>query len=410
MKNTNLVDVHSYRIYKVMIVLSPMIGACAAAFFTVAKVLGMYRDTNTSTLLIFDIISLCYIFISLYYSKIRHYNEKTLTVSALRKMKILLGFLIVLQWNLISYMFPSREFWGFAPLFCILPAFFFDTLYGVFVNSGIGASMIISYIINGEELLGPKDESSFTENFLLRFVSVALIFVCITMLTYLGEKYNRDVIRKTDDIQKKNEDLTKLNEEIISFASNIVEMRDETSGNHIKRVERYTFALASAVKENCPEYGLGETDVKMISVAGVLHDIGKIRIPDSILLKKGRLTPEEFEVIKTHSKIGAEMIDFLPRRMDAVFIGYCKDICLYHHERFDGRGYPHGLVGDEIPISAQIVAISDCFDALTTDRPYKQAIDYSEAARMIIRGECGAFSEKILSCFRICLKKDGIEI
>lgn len=172
------------------------------------------------------------------------------------------------------------------------------------------------------------------------------------------------------------------------------------TGLHGKRVRKYSHDIAEEVRLNCPRYGLTPEDVERITDASVLHDVGKIYIPDSILLKEGPLTKEEFDVIKTHPLYSADVISKMPKNLGEDFLHCCTEIGLYHHERVDGSGYPNGLKGDQIPVSAMITSLADCFDALTSERPYKKAYDEQTAAAMILRGECGAFPEDILDCFR----------
>ena len=145
--------------------------------------------------------------------------------------------------------------------------------------------------------------------------------------------------------------------------------------------------------------------IDQLTLACVLHDVGKIGIPDSILLKPGKLSPEEFEVMKTHTTIGARVIDKLPDSVDESYKRMCREICQFHHEQYDGRGYPAGLSGDDIPISAQIVSIADCYDALTSARPYKAALPGEVSINMIMNGECGAFSDKLKNCLAACKEK-----
>ena len=160
--------------------------------------------------------------------------------------------------------------------------------------------------------------------------------------------------------------------------------------------------LAAEVAKECPEYGLTEELIDQISLASALHDVGKIGIPDNILLKPGRLTAEEFEIMKTHTTVGARVIGKLPDSIGEDYKRMCREICQFHHEKYDGRGYPTGLSGDDIPISAQIVSIVDCYDALTSERPYKPALPGEVAIGMILNGECGVFSDKLKNCLIAC--------
>lgn len=213
------------------------------------------------------------------------------------------------------------------------------------------------------------------------------------------EKQTDTIIRQYEQLKEQAQKLKQSNVRIIEILGTVVESRNLESGEHIKRVKGFTKILASQVKENYPEYGLDDGMVDMISEASVLHDVGKISIPDSILLRPGRLTAEEFEVMKTHTTKGSEILESVTGVWDEDYGKLSYDICRHHHERYDGKGYPDGLVGDEIPISAQIVSIADVYDALVSERVYKNAYAKEEAYRMIMEGECGVFSPKILDCF-----------
>lgn len=217
------------------------------------------------------------------------------------------------------------------------------------------------------------------------------------------EKQTDTIIRQYDQLKEQAKKLKESNVRIIEILGSVVEERNLESGKHIKRVKGFTRILARMVKENYPEYGLDDGMVDMISEASVLHDVGKISIPDNILLKPARLTPEEFEIMKTHTTRGSEILENITDVWDEVYGKLSYDICRHHHERYDGKGYPDGLVGEEIPISAQIVSIADVYDALVSTRVYKEACSKDEAFRMIMEGECGVFSPKILDCFVLSL-------
>ncbi len=213
------------------------------------------------------------------------------------------------------------------------------------------------------------------------------------------------VTTRTKELQEKNERLSRLNEDIIGFLGNIVEARDTESGEHVRRVKGFTHILAEQVMKDYPEYGLTMEKVDLIASASALHDLGKIAIPDAILLKPGKLTSEEFETMKEHSTRGCEILKLAPMDWSEEYLHTSIDICKYHHEKYDGSGYPDGLVGDEIPISAQIVSVVDCFDALINKRCYKEAYPFDVAYSMILGGECGVFSPKILECFKKCKER-----
>ena len=210
------------------------------------------------------------------------------------------------------------------------------------------------------------------------------------------------IVERTSEIQAKNKTLNRINEDIIEMLGDITEARDIESGEHIRRVKGFTHILARQVMRDWPEYNLTTEKVELMSSAAALHDIGKIMIPDTILLKPGRLTPEEFEIMKTHSVKGCELLKKAPKDWSASYLEMSMEICRYHHEKYDGKGYPEGLVGEQIPISAQIVSVADCYDALTAKRVYKEALSPDIAFEMITTGKCGAFSEKIMSSFLKC--------
>lgn len=194
-------------------------------------------------------------------------------------------------------------------------------------------------------------------------------------------------------------ELRQSKENVIDILGTVVEHRSLESGEHIKRVKGFTGILAERLMNDCPEYGLTEAKVEVIVSASALHDIGKIAIPDSILLKPGKLTTEEFEYMKSHTTRGCEILTHIENAWDEEYGKVSYEICRYHHERYDGKGYPDGLKGDEIPISAQIVSLADVYDALVNERVYKSAYSKEEAFQMIVTGECGVFSPRILECF-----------
>ena len=207
------------------------------------------------------------------------------------------------------------------------------------------------------------------------------------------------VAQQTERLIDQSEKLKNTKNQIIDTLSTVVEFRDAESGQHIIRMKKFTNVLIHAVMNRYPEYGLTEESIAKITSAATMHDIGKIAIPDMILLKPARLTPDEFEIIKTHTTRGCDIIKTLSFMDDQEFYGYCLEICRYHHERYDGSGYPDGLKREEIPISAQCVSIADVYDALVSERVYKAAYPPEEAYEMIMNGECGVFSPRILECF-----------
>lgn len=219
------------------------------------------------------------------------------------------------------------------------------------------------------------------------------------MELYYNKRHLEEMVElQTGVLRQQAEELQRMNNRIIDTMSNVVEFRNLESGDHVKRVKNFTHILAEHVAAVYPEYQLDEAAIDVITAAAAMHDVGKIAISDTILLKPGKLTKEEFDVMKTHTTKGSEIIEMLEDIQEGEYGRVSYDICRYHHERYDGRGYPEGLKGEEIPIAAQIVSVADVYDALVSDRCYKDAYTPEEAYNMIMRGECGEFSPKILTC------------
>ena len=185
---------------------------------------------------------------------------------------------------------------------------------------------------------------------------------------------------------------------LVGVLSHIVEFRNGESGAHVRHIRIITELLLRRLLEFSSRYSITAEQQDMIPLASALHDIGKIGIDEKILNKPGRLTPEEFEVMKTHSMLGAKMLHDLDNFAEQPLLQTAYEIARWHHERWDGRGYPDGLKGDEIPISAQLVSLADVYDALTSERCYKKAFSHEKAVQMILNGECGAFNPLLLQC------------
>lgn len=192
---------------------------------------------------------------------------------------------------------------------------------------------------------------------------------------------------------------------LIDILSHIVEFRNTESGLHVLHMRQLTELLLSELLQKTDMYHLDAAKRDLIVTASALHDIGKIAIPEEILNKPGRLTKEEFEIMKTHTTIGSEMLDKIEGYGDEPLVRTAYAICRWHHERYDGHGYPDGLVGEQIPISAQIVALTDVYDALVSERSYKKAFSHETAVQMILNGECGTFNPLILDCLRSAADK-----
>lgn len=200
--------------------------------------------------------------------------------------------------------------------------------------------------------------------------------------------------------------LNEMNQSMVETLATIVEFRDCESGEHVKRISSLTRALMTEVSQMYPEYSMPKSEIEKVAMSSVLHDVGKISIPDQILNKPGRLTNEEFEIMKQHTTLGSEMLQKISNIMEDGIYNYSYDICRHHHERWDGRGYPDGLSGDDISIWAQVVSVADVYDALTAERVYKKAFSHEKAVDMINNGECGMFNPKVLKAFENVIKKE----
>ena len=193
-------------------------------------------------------------------------------------------------------------------------------------------------------------------------------------------------------------DKEKSNRMMVSILSQIVEFRNGESGLHVIHINLLTRLLLEQLMKKTDQYSLSWSDQYLITTASALHDIGKIGIAESILNKPGRLTDEEYEIMKTHTLIGADMLKSLDMYKDEKLVKLAYEICRWHHERYDGKGYPDGLKGEEIPISAQVVSLADVYDALISKRVYKKAYSHEKAMDMILHGECGVFNPILLEC------------
>lgn len=202
-------------------------------------------------------------------------------------------------------------------------------------------------------------------------------------------------------LKKQEERLRETNSRIIDTICTIVEFRNLESGYHLKRIKGFVQILANVAMRNYPEYGLTPHKIEVITNASAMHDIGKITVPDSILLKPGRLNADEFDIMKSHTTRGCEIVKMLADLQDKEYLEISYDICRHHHEKYDGKGYPDGLKGEEISIAAQLTSLADVYDALVSDRVYKSAFSPAKAYEMIKNGESGIFSTKMLACFDI---------
>lgn len=208
----------------------------------------------------------------------------------------------------------------------------------------------------------------------------------------------RLVNKRTEQIKRDMAVLKNINREIVETLSSIVEFRNMESGGHIRRIREYTAIILKYIMELYPEYNITGEDAEIIEITSAMHDIGKIAIPDRILQKRGALNDDEMEIMKEHTILGAEIVNKIAFKGNEKFRKYCFNIAKYHHERYDGNGYPCRLAGEEIPIAAQIVAIADVYDALVSKRVYKESYNAEKAYKMILNDECGVFSDKIKEC------------
>ncbi len=200
-------------------------------------------------------------------------------------------------------------------------------------------------------------------------------------------------------IREQSEQLKRTNVSIIDMLSSVIEFRSGESGQHVRRIRHATQILLTRMQKTVPQYRITDDEIDFISNAAAMHDIGKISVPDYILNKPGRLTKEEFEQMKKHTVYGCGILEMIPFFKGEKIFSYSYDICRHHHERWDGRGYPDGLKGDEISIGAQVVSIADVYDALVSERVYKKAFPREKARDMIAGGECGCFNPLLVQEF-----------
>ena len=206
-------------------------------------------------------------------------------------------------------------------------------------------------------------------------------------------------------VESQIEEKMRISNLMIAILSHIVEFRNGESGAPVLRIHAITEMLTLALDQQEVGCKLSNEDIYLIATASTLHDIGKMAIPDEILNKPGKLTEEEFKVMKTHSSIGAKMLEDVPFSKDEKLTKIAYEICKWHHERFDGMGYPDGLAGDKIPLAAQIVSLADVYDALTSPRVYKEAYSHKKAMEMILDGQCGQFHPALIKALLKIEKK-----
>mgnify|MGYP000944027888 FL=1 len=231
-------------------------------------------------------------------------------------------------------------------------------------------------------------------DYISRPFDVQVVHQRVSNTIKLYAKQRRLISLVTDQIREKE----KNNQMMTIILSQIVEFRNSESGSHVLHINIITGMLLERLMQKTDQYHLQWSDQFLITTASALHDIGKIGIDEKILNKPGKLTKEEFEIMKTHTLIGASMLKSIEMYQNEKLLQVAYQICRWHHERYDGKGYPDGLKGEEIPISAQVVAIADVYDALVGKRVYKKAFSHETAIHMILNGECGAFNPLLLEC------------
>ncbi len=214
------------------------------------------------------------------------------------------------------------------------------------------------------------------------------------------------ILQKQYSVMKiQAEKLKKANEKMIDIVCNILERNYPEFLDNVQIMREISRIIGKKVQQNYPEYKLTDENVEIIAELSSLRDIGKLLISDHVLYKPAKLTKEEAEYMKSHTAKGCEILKMMKDLQTPEYHRISMEICLYHHERYDGKGYPEGLKGDEIPISAQIVSVVDAYHALISERVYKRAYSREEAYYMILGGECGIFSPKIMECFRMSRKE-----
>ena len=211
-----------------------------------------------------------------------------------------------------------------------------------------------------------------------------------TLLMYSNQK------KLVQLVEKQVYEREKINNSMINIFSDIIETRNHESGTHTLNVQTITNLLLNALNEKTDKYNLTKSDISLYSTLSALHDIGKIKVPESVLNKPGKLDADEWEVMKAHTIYGDEILSNPELDQNSKFVCVARSICRWHHEKWDGKGYPDGLAGDDIPIAAQVVSMADVYDALTSERCYKPAFTHEQAIKMITEGECGVFNPLLL--------------
>ena len=270
----------------------------------------------------------------------------------------------------------------------------FEVLKAMNVNHTIEDIPVIMISSDDSDAAIRRSYELGASDYVTRPFDARIVYRRVTNTIKLYAKQRRLVQMVSDQIRARENNTDTL----VGVLSHIVEFRNGESGAHVLHIRIITELLLHRLLEISSQYPITAEQQDNIPLASALHDIGKIGIDEKILNKPGKLTPEEFEVVKTHSMLGAEMLHQLENFNEQPLLQTAYEITRWHHERWDGRGYPDGLKGDEIPISAQLVALADVYDALTSERCYKKAFSHEKAVQMILNGECGAFNPLLLQC------------
>ena len=270
----------------------------------------------------------------------------------------------------------------------------FEVLKAMNVNHTIEDIPVIMISSDDSDAAIRRSYELGASDYVTRPFDARIVYRRVTNTIKLYAKQRRLVQMVSDQIRARENNTDML----VGVLSHIVEFRNGESGAHVRHIRIITELLLHRLLEISSQYPITAEQQDNIPLASALHDIGKIGIDEKILNKPGRLTPEEFEVVKTHSMLGAEMLHQLEDFNEQPLLQTAYEITRWHHERWDGRGYPDGLKGDEIPISAQLVALADVYDALTSERCYKKAFSHEKAVQMILNSECGAFNPLLLQC------------
>ena len=270
----------------------------------------------------------------------------------------------------------------------------FEVLKAMNVNHTIEDIPVIMISSDDSDAAIRRSYELGASDYVTRPFDARIVYRRVTNTIKLYAKQRRLVQMVSEQIRARENNTDTL----VGVLSHIVEFRNGESGAHVRHIRIITELLLRRLLETSSRYSITAEQQDMIPLASALHDIGKIGIDEKVLNKPGKLTPEEFEVMKTHSMLGAKMLHDLDNFAEQPLLQTAYEIARWHHERWDGRGYPDGLKGDEIPISAQLVSLADVYDALTSERCYKKAFSHKKAVQMILNGECGAFNPLLLQC------------